>query len=125
MEKDQPAILIGSTYPLSLIRRGVSISPQSTETLRQEILTRPICSFWGHKNTLSAAEHLLGVDVRPKTDRPAIILNGENLPCLDGECFQECWVLSPDYVNGFRPAIAEEVATDKIIGWQILKITWE
>jgi hypothetical protein len=36
----------------------------------------------------------------------------------------ECWVLSPDYPPGFRPAIGEEVTDDKIIGWQVLKIKW-
>lgn len=118
-------MLIGSTFPLSLIRRSVTISPQPIEILREEIQTRPVSSFWGHKNTLLAAGHLLGVEVKPKTERPALILDAEYYPCLDGECFRECWVLSPDYINGFRPAIAEEVSGDKIIGWQVLKIIWD
>jgi len=125
MKIDRSTLLIGSTYPLTLIRRKVSIAPQPIEALQEEIRSRPINSFWGHNNTLAAAEQLLGAGVKPNSERPAISLDADYYPCLDGECFRECWVMSPDYVQGFRPNIGEEVTTDKIIGWQILKITWE
>ena len=81
-------------------------------------------SFWGHSNTLAAAREILGVDVAPAVERPAVVLTDENLPSLDGAEARECWVLSPDYAPGFRPAPGEEVPPEKILGWQVLRILW-
>ena len=119
-------ILIGSTFPLSLIRRKVSITPEPL-TLLQTIIasTDMICSFWGHQNTLSAVNSLLGTDLTPLSERPSLLLNSDNMPILYGEIFNECWVVSPNYVSGFRPQIGVEVKKDEITGWEILKITWE
>ena len=125
MKKNIPPFLIGSTFPLSLIRRHVAISPQSLKELKEELQHRLFFSFWGHQSTLKAANTLLDADVEPKTVRPAIHLDADNFPTMDGQQFTECWVLSPDYIAGFRPPIGEEVAEDKIIGWQVLKITWD
>ena len=44
---------------------------------------------------------------------------------LHGEVFDTCWVVSPDYVPGFRPPIGVEVTPEQITGWQILKVIWE
>lgn len=117
--------LIGSTFPLSLIRRRVVIEPGAIEDLRACLAAAPPASFWGHRNTLAQASALTGVDLTPRTERPAIELDHEGFPGLEGETFRACWVLSPDYVPGFRPAIGEEVPAAKIRGWQVLRVSWE
>ncbi len=124
MSNNDKPILIGSTFPLSLVRRRVAIEPHEVAELRGLLAIRPIRSFWGHANTLPAAKTLLGTDLTPATERPALTLNADALPTLDGETFNECWVVSPDYTPGFRPQIGEEVPTDKIRGWQVLRIEW-
>ncbi|NLE66231.1 MAG: hypothetical protein GX608_02320, partial [Lentisphaerae bacterium] len=113
-------ILLGSTFPLTLIRRPVTIEPWPIDELRRELRARPFVSFWGHKNTLAPAGALLGADLRPATERPALQLNPAGFPVLGGKMFTECWVLSPDYVPGYRPAPSEEVAAQKITRWQAL-----
>lgn len=60
-------MLVGSTFPLSLIRRAVVITPEEVGTIRNLLQYKPIMSFWGHKNTISVANKLLGVDVAPLT----------------------------------------------------------
>jgi hypothetical protein len=118
-------LLIGSTFPLSLIRRKVSITPESLTLLKTAISsTDIICSFWGHQNTLNAVNALLGTDLTPLTERPSLLLNSDNMPILCGETFNECWVVSPNYVSGFRPQIGVEVKKEEITGWEILKIIW-
>jgi hypothetical protein len=117
-------ILLGSTFPLSLVRRQVSIDPASLDELRAEVAVRPVASFWGHANSIAAANAMLGADVTPSTTRPALILDPEGFPSLDGVIFTECWVLSPEYVPGYRPAVGEEVAAVKIAGWQVLRMQW-
>ena len=111
-------ILVGNTFPVALIRRRVLISPVSVA--QAKAMLKNFASFWGHANTLAAAKEQLGVDVAPKTERPAIQLGEDNFPILDGELFRKVLVLSPSYANGFRPAIGEEVSSDKIVGWQCL-----
>lgn len=118
-------ILIGSTFPLSLIRRRVVIEPRVLDELRERLCGAQVSSFWGHTNTLTAAAVLLGgVDLAPESNRPAVVLDGDGFPVLGGRQFDECWVLSPDYTPGFRPAIGEVVPTDKIAGWQVLRLAW-
>lgn len=117
-------ILIGSAFPLSLIRRRVEIEPCGLDQVRAELRGRPIASFWGHANTLALANSLLGVNVAPRVERPAVVLNSNQLPTLDGVVFTECVVLSPDFVSGFRPKEGETVGADKIIGWQVLRMEW-
>lgn len=124
MEKGR-GILIGSTFPLSLVRRSVTITPSCIDSLKNKIENSSVLSFWGHSNTLNIARQLLSVDLTPKSERPPLTLDDNNLPVLDGVSFKECWILSPDYIPGFRPEIGKEVPPDKIIGWQVLKITWE
>jgi len=88
-----------------------------------------VLSFWGHANTLAAAEAILGFDRTPGEQRPALRLNEAQLPVLrkgDTEvAFSEVWVLSPTYAPGYRPEIGAEVPIDKIIAWQVLRITFE
>ncbi len=122
--KQTDPILIGSTYPPSLIRARVFIEPQPIEKLKAELQTRPVISFWGHDNTLGVAGALLDANLAPTTKRPSISLSPRMRPILNNAEFDECWVLSPDYAPGFRPKIGEEVTAEKIKGWQVLKMTW-
>lgn len=118
-------LLIGNSFPLPLIRRDVRITLSSREELRRQMANRPVASFWGHANTLAAAGQWLGMDLTPATERPALTLSPEQLPMLDGQVYHECYVLSPDYRPGFRPAIGVEVSSKDILGWQLLHLTWE
>jgi len=118
-------ILIGSTFPLVLIRRPVFIEPVELDILFEQIKQAGnIYSFWGHSNTIEIASKVLGVDLTPDVERPAIKLNEKKLPVLYGEVFKECWVLSPNYVKGFRPQVGIEVTKDKISGWDLLNVKW-
>ncbi len=119
------SILIGNSFPLSLIRRKVSIEPQPLAALRTVLDGRRVVSFWGHANTLARAEEFVGCNLVPASNRPVLKLTHDLLPTLENETFSEVWILSPDYTDHFRPAIGEEVPPEKIAGWQILKLTWE
>ena len=115
-------ILIGNTFPLSLVRRKVVIEPIDLEDLKKLLQQSDFCSFWGHTNTLAAVNQLLGVDLTPLVERPVLTLSENNNPEFNGIEFSECWVLSPDYKGDFRPAIGTEVSPEKISSWQCLKI---
>ncbi|MBR4673011.1 MAG: hypothetical protein IKP00_00965 [Victivallales bacterium] len=122
---DTSSVLIGNSFPLSLIRRSVRIEPISEVDLIATIKGGQIASFWGHSNTLAAVNGWLGLDLTPKSERPVLCLSENKLPQLDGVEYQACFIFSPDYRPGFRPAIGAEVDAANIIGWQILKIVWE
>lgn len=124
MKRERRNILIGNSFPLSLIRREVDIKPESLGRLRETCRGSRIYSFWGHRNTIKAAKAFMGYDLTPASERPSIRINADGLPVLHGEVFDVCWILSPDYVPGFRPAVGEEVGEDKILNWQVLKIAW-
>lgn len=121
---DNKSVLVGSTFPLSLIRRSVLITIETFEGLKAQLKQKKIASFWGHQTTIAVANQLLRVDVRPSKDRPVIHLTPDQLPALGEAIFDECWVISPDYHGSYRPKIGEEVSVDKIAGWQVLKIKW-
>lgn len=119
-------ILIGNSFPLSLIRRKVTIEPAPLERLREAIDSAGgVLSFWGHANTLPAAEQAVGHSLAPAMDRPVLNLSPEQFPVFENKTFTECWILSPDYTGNFRPKVGEEVPTDKIRSWQVLRIVWE
>ena len=118
-------ILIGNSYPFSLVRCArLVVESVSLSALQAALTGAEIVSFWGHANTRSAAEELLGVSLLSKTERPALSLSGDGRPMLEGEVFDSCWLLSPDYPEGFRPSIGTEVGLEMIKGWQVLKLTW-
>lgn len=121
---DKAKILIGNSFPLSLIRRKVVITPCTLDELQKKLENTRIVSFWGHCNTLNVINQLLGKDLTPETERPVLTLSPDNNPVLDGTEFSECWILSPDYQKNFRPAIGEEVTVNDIISWQCLKISF-
>jgi len=120
----QPKLLIGNSFPLSLIVRRVVIEPRSMEELRKRITEATIVSFWGHPSTLEVASEAAGHDLTPSSIRPALILDAAGLPSLAGESFSECWVVSPEFSAGFRPPPNQAVPPDKILQWRALRLTW-
>ncbi len=118
-------ILIGNSFPLSLVRRPVSIRTVPFSWLKARLGSRPVISFWGHANSRPAAEALLGVSLATASERPALSLSAENYPVLDGMPFSSCYVLSPDYRPGFRPDIGAEVPPSDILSWHLLRIDWK
>jgi hypothetical protein len=38
--------------------------------------------------------------------------------------FDECWVVSPEFALGFRPALDTGTPPEKILQWRALKLTW-
>lgn len=123
LKKPTP-ILIGSTFPISKIRRRVVVTPQTVTELRSILKTTPHISFWGHQNTIEIARHILGVDLTPRSPRPILELDSNGYPMLEETSFKTCWLLSPEYVGGIRPAIGEEVGLNKIDSWHVLKLEW-
>ena len=115
-------VLLGNSFPLSLVRRAVRIDPRTVEELRKEVAERGCISYWGHANTLSAAKAFLGFDPAPSSDRPALALNDDSMPVFEGIAFHKVWILSPDYLPGFRPDICHEVTPEQIPGWQVLRM---
>lgn len=117
-------ILLGSTFSLALIRREVCVIPSELATLRAVIRERGFVSFWGHANSIQAANELLGCDVTPTRERPAVCVSPAGYPMLDEQVFRECWILTPNYAPGFRPAIGQEIHPEHITGWHVLQMKW-
>ena len=118
-------ILISNSFPFSLIRRKVVVEPATVGDLITAMSERPWVSTWGHNNTVGLASTIVGADLRPSTERPALHLTEENFPAFDRDVFDVCWVLSPDYAApGFRPKVGEEIAPAAIKGWQVLRMLW-
>ena len=115
-------ILISNSFPFSLVRRSMRVEPRTVGDLLTAMHERPWVSAWGHENTVALASTIACADLRPATPRPALSLDAELLPCLDGQSFSEIWLLSPDYTPGFRPQIGQEVPAAAITGWQVLKL---
>jgi len=119
-------LLIGNAFPFSLVRcERLAVESRPLEVLQEEIGGAEVVSFWGHENTRAAAERVLGVSLLPRAERPAVTLSPAKHPMLYGEEFNTCWLLSPDYPEGLRPSIGQEVAPDQIAGWHVLKLTWQ
>ena len=119
-------VLIGNSFPFSLVRCArLVVESKPLAALKEALVGAEVVSFWGHENTRAAAEGVLGVSLRPRTERPAVTLSSRSRPMLDGDEFDTCWLLSPDYPEGFRPAIGAEVTPDQIAGWHVLKLTWQ
>jgi len=117
-------ILLGNSFPLSLVRRPVCIKPATLESLRDRIKREGAVSFWGHENTRAAASKLLGFDVAPEIPRPALTLSDDALPVFNGQVFREVWILSPDYPPGYRPPLNRETEAAEIMGWQVLHLSF-
>lgn len=117
-------ILISNSFPFSLVRRAMRVEPRSVGELLTAMHGRPWVSAWGHENTVAAASTIACADLRPTAPRPALSLDAEKLPSLDGQSFAEVWLLSPDYTPGFRPQIGQEVPAEAILGWQVLQLSF-
>jgi hypothetical protein len=122
--KEKDKVLIGNGFPMNLIRQEVRISPMDICEFRKLLSISAVVSFWGHENTLKHASDFIGVDLTPVERRPVVTLNEEGFPVYNGCEFRKCFILSPNYVANFRPAVGEEVSIEKIKGWQVLKIEW-
>ncbi len=112
--------IISNSFPLSLIRRRVIITPIELEKAKSLVKKNGFVSAWGHSNTLKLVNNILGFDITPAENRSVIMLNDENFPTLYGNTFSSIIVISPGYVKGFRPKIGEEVKTPSILYWQPL-----
>lgn len=119
-----PAFLFGNTFPVSLIRRKVDTERRSLEELKLQLARRACISFWGHENTLEHVNKLLARDLTPKTPRPTLTLDAHKLPMLDGQSFNECWVLSPDCTLEKRPPGGGETSAEDIKSWTVLRMSW-
>lgn len=117
--------ITGNTFPMNLIRRKVTIQPLSMEEYCRELASGKWASFWGHDNTLAAAKAQCGFDLTPKEERPALTVDKEGFPVLYGTSYKKCYVLTPEYRAGFRPAMGEEVQMEDIYSWHVLEILWE
>jgi hypothetical protein len=118
-------LLIGNSFPMSLIRREVKCVPIAVEEFREFIADIEIVSFWGHDNTVDGASELLARDLRPKQKRPVLKLSEKNLPVLNNCEFDTVYVVCPEYAVGFRPEINNEFDTKQIKNWQVVKLTWK
>lgn len=126
MKDTSEKILVGNTFPLTLVRgHRVACEEIPIDALRARLAERPVASTWGHANTRAAAEAILRVSLAPAVARPVLALDDDDYPVLDGERFEEAYVLSPDYVANFRPAVGEEVAPGSIRAWHALRLTWD
>ena len=114
-------VILGNTFPLTLVRRQVSIKPISLAEAKA-LLEDGFVSFWGHSNTAAVAKAQLGFEVSPETERPALVLDENGLPGIGGVHSDKVLVLSPSYRPGFRPAIGVEVGPDDIVGWEPLLV---
>ncbi len=117
-------ILIGNSFPMNLIRREVRIEPRTLEELKTATKDAEIDSYWGHSNTLDAVSVFVGLDLSPEIERPAVTLAENGFPKFNGHVFEECWVISPEYRNGYRPELNKEVSPGNIKDWCILHIEW-
>jgi hypothetical protein len=117
-------ILIGNSFPVSLIRTKVIFEPQPLTALQAAVAGKRIYSYWGHPNTLAAASQFVGADLTPMKERPSLQMTSQGMPVLDGQAFEECWVLSPNHGSSARPSIGEELDPHRISEWHVLKLTW-
>ncbi|MEG2075886.1 MAG: hypothetical protein RRY34_05210 [Victivallaceae bacterium] len=122
--KNYNHLLIGNSFPLSLIVRRVVIEPISLDEFRRFAGGKVIHSFWGHSNTLAAAGAECKVDLTPREERAVVTVSPEGFPVFDGMTFGVCFLISPFYCRNFRPAVGEEVPAEMIKDWQILKLIW-
>lgn len=124
-DMERTMFITGNTYPMSLVRRAVRITPVTMDYYCKRLDEDKWISYWGHENTLEAAKTACGHDLRPTETRPALTLDEEGYPSLYGVQYRECLVLSPEYRPGYRPAIGKEDKSEDILSWQVLRIIWE
>ena len=119
------SFITGNTFPINLIRRKVTIKPETFENYYAALNNNQWESFWGHSNTLPIVNTLVRKDLTPKIERPAISIDEDGFPSLYGKSYKECWILSPNYKENFRPAIGVEIKASDIKSWDVLHMHWE
>ena len=119
-------MFVGNSFPMSLVTTPVLITPIGIAWLISRAAEMAIVSLWGHENTRKIAEELLGVSLKPATERPALVPNPEGkgvaLASDPTIVSYRVYILTPCYRPGFRPAIGVEVTPADIIGWTALKV---
>lgn len=117
-------MLIGNTYPSSLIRRPALFTPVSVEEAQELLASRDSDSFWGHSNTVALASDVLGVDLTPREERPTLTLSDNNLPVLHGVEHLEVLVVSANIKAGHRKPRSDksEYLPEDIESWQVLLV---
>lgn len=93
-------ILVGSTFPLCLIYRPVTITFEKVEAVRKLPHRKPIISFWSHQSSIPLANKSSDVDVNPSTSKRALQLTSENFPILKWFPTNGYVVLYPDNLGG-------------------------
>jgi hypothetical protein len=117
-------VLLGNSFPMPLVYRPLHITPRKVEDLQRLLKSHPVRSFWGHGNTVTVASSLVGTDLTPRSQRPALRVDTEGYPVLDGESFEEVWVLSPVLPAGYRSPEWEVVPSHVIKGWKVLQLSF-
>ena len=71
-------VLVGNSFPFSLVRCArLTAERKSLAELQALLADAEVASFWGHANTRSAAEAILGASLSPRSERPALTLSPE------------------------------------------------
>lgn len=120
-------MLIGNTYPTSLIRRKATFIPVTQEQAKQYLgFEREVESFWGHPNTIKAASEMLGMDITPKEERPTITLSENYLPTLYGKEHKSVLIVSANIPNANRKPRNDptEYELEEIESWSFIVVTF-
>ena len=89
---DEDEILVGNSFPFSLIRGHKVVCEEIPMSELREAAKRGIVSFWGHENTIVDAENCIGAKLKPARSRPCIKLDEESF-------LQEVWMQLQEYEN--------------------------
>lgn len=121
-------VLFGNAFSPSWVRRTVQLSAIPMDAMKRVIAQREVVSFWGHDNTLALAADILDLSdaekIRPRTQRPPVVITPKGFPMLDGRVFHKMYVLCPQYAEGFRPRAGVEVQPCDIAGWMAQVVSW-
>lgn len=119
-------MFVGNSFPMSLVTTPVLITPVSIAWLILHAAESAIVSLWGHENTRKIAEELLGVGLKPATERPALVPypKGKGVALASDPTIgsTRVYLLTPIYRPGFRPAIGVEVTPADIVRWSALEV---
>ncbi len=124
MTTERGAIFVGNSFPFSLVRRPMGAVPVTLEDAQRLLFGREFFSFWGHTNSLGAASQFIGYDLTPRRNRPALGLDKDGFLVLEGVSAREVLLLTPEYPEGFRPEIGQEVAASKIVGFRPILLSF-
>lgn len=118
-------LLIGNSFPLSLIVRRVVFEPRPIKELREKMKEAIAVSFWGHSSTWASASAAVERDVSPSSGRPALLLDADGATSFEGESSGAGCVILPEFAPGFRPAVGQEMKQEDIRDWRVLKLVWQ